>query len=480
MAQSGAGGGCHGVAALVSRSSKSPPQRLGDTVGGHGLALGPCGLGVGRRGSQRERLQSLPVPDCVSSVLHEVEMRRVGRLEGAMRAGARVVLLPILGGAAAASLLELVFRCAHIASSFPTSKQNARDVILRFDTAGPTTGVRSHGPLAKNRIRWRVNNEGWNCPHDYLRRTSARPRIALLGDSYIEALYVDIDDHIESLLERMFDGEADVYAFGRSNWYLAQYVALSRYVEERFSPDVYAIFLTADDVWWSLREKGLKSPYLFQISRLDDRFVELPPPTILKRRRLRLLLRRSALVCYVSNNLGVRWLLRRRAERFSMMASGMEAADGQRRQPHGDEARLLRDATSFMLRSLVESHPGRSFVFVDTSDCASVYEGRSASKRDPEREAVRAECQRYDNCYYFDLWPVFVADYARNHQRFEVSRFGHWNGHANRVIARGLAAFLTTQGAGGGPLTRAADDSSPDPAACEVACPRNGVSRGPA
>lgn len=373
-------------------------------------------------------------------------MGGIGGLESTLRKGVRTALLLVVGGVVVTFVLELVLRLARVASSFPASGQNAEDLIFRFSTARPASGVRSHGPLARNRIRWRVNNEGWNSPHDYVPRASARPRIALLGDSYIEALYVDIDDHIESHLEHVFDDGADVYAFGRSNWYLEQYVALSRYIEERFSPDVYVVFLTADDVWWSLREKGLKSPYLFQISRLDDGFVELPPTAVLKRRRLRLLLRRSALVCYVSNNLGVRWFLKRRADRFSTMASGMDLANGQRHQPQGEEARLLRDATSFMLRSLAEGHPGRSFVFVDTSDCASVYEGRSGPRRDPEGEAVRAECQRHENCYYFDLWPVFVADYARNHRRFEVSHFGHWNGHANGVIARGLAAFLTEHG----------------------------------
>ena len=198
-------------------------------------------------------------------------MGGIGRLEGAMRKSARTASLLMLGGALVASLLEFVFRYVLVASTFPSSQQSAEDLIFRFDSSGSTFGVRSHGPLATNRIRWRVNNAGWNCPHDYVPRTSTRPRIALLGDSYIEALYVDMGDHIESHLEHLFDGGVDVYAFGRSNWYLAQYVALSRYIEERFSPDVYVVFLTVDDVWWSLREKGLTSPYLFQISRHERR-----------------------------------------------------------------------------------------------------------------------------------------------------------------------------------------------------------------
>lgn len=370
----------------------------------------------------------------------------VGRLTAALRAGAGRGMRVLLGGAIVAVLLEFVFRHLLPAYSNPPSLQDPDDLILRFDTIGPTRGVRSEGPLARNPVRWRVNNEGWNCPHDYVARTSSRPRIALLGDSYIEALYVDIGEHLESRLEEVFRGEVDVYAFGRSNWYLEQYVALARYVDERFAPDVYVIFLTDDDVVWSLREKGLKSPYLFQIGTSDAGFVELPPTGLLTRRWVQLLLRRSALACYVSNNLGVRPFLRRRGgPRFATMMGDIDG-EGEKVQPlRAEDARLLQDASAFMLDTLVRDHPGRSFVFVDPSDSSAVYEGMISPRRDPEREAIRAACEDRDECHYFDLWPMFVEDFARNGLRFESS-YWHWNGHAHDVIADALAALLTAQG----------------------------------
>ena len=351
----------------------------------------------------------------------------------------------VLGATVLALLLELVFRRRLVATSYPTSRQDPADLILRFDTAGLNSGVGSQGPLARNRVRWRINNDGWNCEFDYTPRSSSRPRIALLGDSFIEGLATDVSDHIESYLHRAFNGRADVYAFGRSNWYLEQYVAVSRYVEEKFSPDVYVIFLNVFDVWWSLREKGITSPYLFQICRSGDGFVELKPTAICRSRRtgVRRLAERSALFRYLRNNLELRqWLQRGRGRRFATTREKIDRADEQPQQPQGQDAVLLRDATSYLVRTLVAEHPRKTIIFVESSDRPSVYLGRSEPRRSPEVEAVEDECDHYDSCCLFDLWPVYVADYARNHHRFEAYDDSHWNQHANQVIAQGLFDFL--------------------------------------
>jgi hypothetical protein len=76
------------------------------------------------------------------------------------------------------------------------------------------------------RGRFRVNNAGFNNSHDYsARRSTEKYRIAVVGDSFVEALQVDQQDAFFNVMERTLADNgvnAEVYSFGVSGYGSAQ------------------------------------------------------------------------------------------------------------------------------------------------------------------------------------------------------------------------------------------------------------------
>lgn len=87
-------------------------------------------------------------------------------------------------------LLELFFRFVIPACTPPQNFFGENDLIFKF-APNQTGGIYSVGWAARHRAQWRINNHGWNSPIDY-DTTKTRPRIAVIGDSYVEAMQVAI------------------------------------------------------------------------------------------------------------------------------------------------------------------------------------------------------------------------------------------------------------------------------------------------
>ena len=180
-----------------------------------------------------------------------------------------------------AALAEVWLRTVTPASEVPLSYQDARSMIFRFDPSGPREGLYTVGRLARRGGNWRVNNAGWISAVDYVPATKRdRPLVALFGDSYIEGFLTDVDQHVDTYLQEVLKPVSDVYAFGLSGWYLEQYVAASRYAASLYQPDLLVIFIDGGDVSDSVRENGVVSPDLWQITANGGRFAEVPPTEI--------------------------------------------------------------------------------------------------------------------------------------------------------------------------------------------------------
>ena len=138
-------------------------------------------------------------------------------------------------------LLEVVFRFVIPASNPPLGYFDDDTLMMRLDPASPE-GLNTIGAFARQPAKWRVNSYGWNSPIDYAEaRTPGKKRIAVIGDSYIEALQVDIDQSYPALLHQRLAGSAEVFAFGRSGASLSQYLHMSRYAAKTFDPDVLVL-----------------------------------------------------------------------------------------------------------------------------------------------------------------------------------------------------------------------------------------------
>ena len=145
--------------------------------------------------------------------------------------------------------LELFFRFVLPSCESPKGIVDGDYLVRRFDAEYLSSGEFTYGRLCRAGGRWTINGAGWNSGFEYLEPDRrSQPLVALLGDSYLEGFYTDTGDHIDALLYRMYHGEVDFYTFAMSGAYLAQYVAMCRYIRDTFSPDAYVIFINSGDL----------------------------------------------------------------------------------------------------------------------------------------------------------------------------------------------------------------------------------------
>ncbi|MCY3019803.1 MAG: hypothetical protein NTW87_12340 [Planctomycetota bacterium] len=351
----------------------------------------------------------------------------------------------VLGGVA-----EVWLRTVMPACERPFAYQQQPSTIQRFDPTGRSSGLWTVGRLCLRGGAWRVNNAGWNSSIDYASAAERRrPLIALLGDSFIEGFLTDTDRHIDAYLPKMLPG-TDSYAFGLSGWYLEQYVAVSRYAQERYQPDVIVVFIDSADVSDSLRENGVVSPFWWQIGAEGQSFEELPPTAVsVGRTRKAVLARKSALVRYLLYNAKLT-LPGIHAAGIPQPATGAGTLDEGRAAGAvaraSDAWRDLLPAAEFMVGRLCAQNPRTPIVFVAHSDRYLPMEDIARTPLFPDGRAVEAACEGRAQCSFIDLRYVFSGDWAAHHVHFESADGNHWNAHANRLIARTLADFITRKG----------------------------------
>src|SRR6266498_273429 len=87
---------------------------------------------------------------------------------------------------------EVFFTYVIRAAQQPWGYYDPTDKIARF-AVEQREGVYTIGRFAEQRARWRINNAGWNSDIDYVSADKrSKPLIAVIGDSYIEAMHVDV------------------------------------------------------------------------------------------------------------------------------------------------------------------------------------------------------------------------------------------------------------------------------------------------
>jgi hypothetical protein len=99
-------------------------------------------------------------------------------------------------------------------------------------------GIIKYAPLQKGVLlvkdemvaRFSINENGWNSAHPtYDLEKGGNPRIAVIGDSYVEAIQVDFDKSVaEQLEKKLQDKGVEVFRYGISRAPMSQYLNMLR------------------------------------------------------------------------------------------------------------------------------------------------------------------------------------------------------------------------------------------------------------
>jgi len=333
---------------------------------------------------------------------------------------------------------EAAFRWVVPACQFPDRVWDPRWEIVRFDTGtGRTDGLYTAGPLAQLRARWHINAAGWTSAIDYGQtRDRARPRVAIIGDSFVEALHVDTDKSLTAVARGMLGPGLEIYSFGISGAPLSEYLQISRYVAAIYDPDVLVINVVHNDFDQSLVEV-CQEPFFLRLRPDGDRFAEVRPSPY-SPSGLRRVLKQSAAVRYVTENVGLRnalflWNVRAARERFQ---SNVDVAALESRKD------VLVRLTSHVVSAIAGENKGRAVLFMMDAPRDDLYAGTMRRGRVWWlHEALRGACLT-SGVGFLDLADAFESHYAAHGQRFETPWDGHWNELGHRVAATALSRWL--------------------------------------
>jgi hypothetical protein len=103
-----------------------------------------------------------------------------------------------------------------------------------------------------------INRDGWRDQDRAIPKPPGVFRIAVIGDSFVEALQVDLEKTFWKILENDLRGRGkpvEVLAFGRSNFDVAQYFETLKHHVRPYRPDVVIVaFFSGNDLHYSVRQ----------------------------------------------------------------------------------------------------------------------------------------------------------------------------------------------------------------------------------
>ncbi|MBF0292870.1 MAG: hypothetical protein HQK86_12020 [Nitrospinae bacterium] len=292
--------------------------------------------------------------------------------------------------------------------------------------------------------RGHINNYGYVNDHDYLPDVKT-PLLAVIGDSYIDALMTPFAETVHGRLWDCFNPDYRVYSFSVSGSPLSQYLAYTRYVAETFAPKVVAVLVVGNDFDESvLRYKNGPGFHYFKeqpdgglaFTRVDfdpiEQYGYLPG-----------FIGDSALLRYFALNLQASILLNRKYFRWRQtsqpfVGNTSASADSER-------VELSKKAVNYFLEQMPGSArlEARNIVFIVDGLRDLIYEKGKleefAGAYFPVMREYFIQQAKARGFTVVDMQPVFVEHYKKHGQRFEYKTDGHWNGLAHGLAAKALS-----------------------------------------
>ena len=351
------------------------------------------------------------------------------------------VLAPLVALEAAARLLP-------VNGSLYKLPVNDDNPVMRFRPDRQFTFSRGWNLALVNEVR--VNNYGFVADFPY-EPDAAGPLLAVIGDSYVEAVMVRFPDTCAGGLARRLAPDVRAYAFGVNASPLSQYLAYAAYVRDTFRPAGLVIVVVDNDFDESMLTDGSMPGYHYFAARGDGLVLQRKDfaPSLLRNAA-----RKSALARYVAIN--VRGATG--GDRRTLLPDGRELRLAGTRP--GTEPRRMsgsKRAVDAFLRML----PDRAGL--EPERIAFVVDGLRAHLYEDETLAI-AEGTYFDvmRRYFMtsaadagyevlDMQPEFVRHYKAHGQRFDWPYDYHWNPLAHRlctdVVARSALASRIRAGA---------------------------------
>jgi hypothetical protein len=331
-------------------------------------------------------------------------------------------------------LLEVFFRTIIPASQVPMNVFDGKDKMW-ISSNKNNTGVHTIGKFAEIRSKWKINNMRWNYPIDYY-PNSKKKLIAVIGDSFIEALQVNIGDNYPYLLNKMLADNYEVYAFGKGGVPLSQYLNMSRYVNKYFKADILIVNIVHNDFDESIQELWPQYQYLQLYFDKNDSIQESIPQNINSARNInpiKRMLYRSALIRYLFYNIKIREFLK-------LKNTNLEANINT--EVTLKNMSLINRATKYLVKTIKAENNDKRIIFIMDAPRDAIYENAIEKSNVLWMNKMMDTICSDNKVEFIDLTMVMNEDYKKNHIKFNSNIDGHWNEYGHKFVANILYEYL--------------------------------------
>lgn len=396
------------------------------------------------------------------------------RIRGLARAAMLRLAALSLGLGLACLVLELAMRLFPVADPPRVSAVDAARPVFHFEPDQRYLWSIGWDFAVVN--RGRTNDSGFVNDQDYV-RDREKPLLAVIGDSYVEALMVPFAHTLHGRLAGALAGQVRVFSLAASGAPLSQYLIWAQHARDRFRPDGLAVVVVGNDFDESLAwyRTGPGFRHFIEAPGGDLTLTRIDYlPSVANR-----LVRRSALARYLAFNLLAHTRAlefgRALAARFVPRAQAAATAPSQPRADtaptsaapryigntaaDADAARIadsLRALDAFLAQLPARAGlPAARIALIVDALRPQLYAGPAAvdAVRDayfPQMRKALIERARRAGFEVLDLHPAFAAAYRQHAQRFEFETDFHWNAAGHRVAAEllGRSRVLSSLRAG--------------------------------
>ena len=343
-------------------------------------------------------------------------------------------------------LLEIFFRFLPVSDSLEVMSVNEDNPIIHFQPNRTVT--RQIGFNFNHVNEKRINNFGYATDIDF---KATKPKeskvVAVIGDSYVEALQVANQDSFHGLIQHNID-DLVLYPISMSGSPLSQYLAFINFASINFDPDIYLLVLIDNDFdrSWEMIQGSHGFHYFTKNGHIERKDYQ---PSLIKH-----ILRKSAFVRYLYLDLKIttqaKLIMNRifgKEEDRYYININLNNRRFFRDQKEKDKVESLgHKAAELFLEQIEKISLDKEVIVLLDGDRESIYSNRS--ERDKGMLSNRwfntiiRNLEHHQRIKLVDMHPIFLNDWQLNSKKFNYDYDFHWNEHGHSVVAKTLTSTL--------------------------------------
>jgi len=333
-------------------------------------------------------------------------------------------------------ILEIIFKILPTSGSLMIQPVNENNPVIHFKENRTITKQIGFNFAHVNKKK--INNFGYATDRDFITKNLQKNKknkiVAVIGDSFVEAVQVSNKDTFHALLDKSNEN-IDIYAIGVNGSPLSQYIAFYKYAEELFDPDIYIFTIVYNDFdqsWFKIK----KAPGYHYFTDEDDLELANYKPSYFKD-----LARKSAFVRYIYLDLQISVQLNRFKKIFKK--SEKEISSTQINDDYNKMRKELGNkAADIFMGYIKDLSERKKVIIVLDGDRNSIYDGKLNRKIDSFFtlwvDRVIYHAKRIESLHLIDMHPIFLSDWQRKQRKFNWEYDGHWNERGHSVVSQAL------------------------------------------